>query len=78
MNYSTTFQTFKQTAYQPIQLPNENRNYSIIDKRKVDFYVKQREKALPQLENILKKSNDEKEIICDFTLWSYGFRIGWM
>ena len=32
MNYSTTFQTFKQTAYQPIQLPNENRNYSIVDK----------------------------------------------
>ena len=62
MNYSTTFQTFKQTAYQPIQLPNENRNYSIVDKRKVYFYVKQREKALPQLENILKESNDEKEI----------------
>ena len=38
MNYSTTFQTFKQTAYQPIQLPNENRNYSIVDKRKVDFF----------------------------------------
>ena len=62
MKNLTTFQTFKQGEYQPIQLPNENRNYSVVDRSKVDFYVQQREKGLPQLENILKKSNDEKEV----------------
>lgn len=62
MKNLTTFQTFKQGEYQPIQLPNENRNYSVVDRRKVDFYVQQREKGLAQLENILKKSNDEKEV----------------
>lgn len=62
MIYSTTFQSMKTQSYNPIQLPDSNRNYCVVDKRKVDFYVKQREKALPQLEEILKKSNDEKVI----------------
>ena len=43
-------------------MPNENRNYILVDENKVDFYLKQREKALPQLENILQKSNSEEEI----------------
>lgn len=59
---SPVFQQFKKPLYNPIQLPNESRNYSLVDKNKVDFYVNQREKALPELENILKKSNDEKEV----------------
>ena len=62
MIYSTTFQSMKTQSYKPIQLPNENRNYCVVDKNKVDFYVKQREDGLPKLEQILKKSNDEKEI----------------
>ena len=41
------------------EMPNENRNYILVDENKVDFYLKQREKALPQLENILQKSNSE-------------------
>ena len=44
------------------EMPNENRNYILVDENKVDFYLKQREKALPQLENILQKSNSEEEI----------------
>ena len=60
---SPIFRQFKQQQhFKPIELPNENRNYCLVDKNKVDFYVNQREKALPQLENILKKSNDEKEV----------------
>lgn len=50
------------TTYKPIQMPNEKRNYVIVDKNKVDFYVNQREKAIPQLENILKTSNDESTV----------------
>ena len=52
----------KQPSYKPIELPNEKRNYSVVDQNKVDFYLKQKEKALPQLENILKNSNDEKTV----------------
>ncbi len=60
---SPVFRQFKQQQhFKPIELPNENRNYCLVDKNKVDFYVNQREKALPKLENILKKSNDEKEV----------------
>ena len=60
--YSAIFQTFKQKPYEQIKLPDATRNYSVVDERKVDFYVNQREKALPQLEKILQKSNDEKEV----------------
>ena len=60
--YSAIFQTFKQKPYEQIKLPDATRNYSVVDERKVGFYVNQREKALPQLEKILQKSNDEKEV----------------
>lgn len=60
--YSAIFQTFKQQPYEQIKLPDATRNYSVVDTKKVDFYVNQREKALPQLEKILQKSNDEKEV----------------
>jgi len=55
-------QQIETPKYKPIELPNAQRNYCLVDENKVDFYVKQRENALPQLENILKKSNDEKEV----------------
>ena len=62
MTISTTFQQMKQPSYKPIELPNEKRNYSVVDQNKVDFYLKKKKKALPQLENILKNSNDEKTV----------------
>lgn len=62
-NKSAVFHTFKtMPKCAPIELPNENHNYSLVDKKKVDFYVRQREYALPKLDNILKKSNEESEI----------------
>lgn len=62
MIYSTTFQSMKAQNFKPIELPNENRNYCVVDKNKVDFYLKQREAGLPALEKTLQKSNDEKEV----------------
>ena len=44
------------------QLPTPQRNYCIFDKNEVDYFVKQKENALPYLTNILAVSNDEKEI----------------
>ncbi|MBO5434885.1 hypothetical protein J6A31_03560 [bacterium] len=55
-------QQVNQTQYQPIQMPTGQRNYVIVDKNKVDYFVKRKEQALPQLSNILSNSNNESEI----------------
>lgn len=38
------------------------RNYSIFDQNKVDYFVKQKEQALPYLSDILQHSNNEEQI----------------
>ncbi len=63
-NKSPVFHSMKQPLkYNEIQLPNEEHNYCLVDNRKVDYYVNQREYAIPKLEKILNNANDEKEII---------------
>jgi len=57
-----TTTTEKGQSFERVQLPDKNRNYTLVDKKKVDFYVNQGEKALPQLDNILKNSKDEGEV----------------
>lgn len=44
------------------QLPNSQRNYCIFDKNEVDYFVKQKENALPVLTDILEHSNNEAQI----------------
>lgn len=46
-----------------VQMPTVDRNYCLFNQSKVNYYVNQRENALPQLENVLKTSKDEKEIV---------------
>ena len=46
-----------------VQMPNQDRNYCLFNQAKVNYYVNQRENALPHLENVLKTSNDEKEVV---------------
>lgn len=46
-----------------IQMPNEDRNYCVFNQQKVDYLVSQKEKSLPYLKNVLKTSNNEKEIV---------------
>ena len=45
-----------------IQMPNNQRNYCVFDRQKVDYFVKQKENALPYLTNILSTSNNEAQI----------------
>ena len=45
-----------------IQMPTPQRNYCIFDQQKVDYFVKQKENALPYLTNILTTSNNEAQI----------------
>ena len=53
-------------AIQPINpycsLPSGNRNYILADKKKTDYFVKQKENALPYLSDILIHSNNEAQI----------------
>lgn len=43
-------------------LPSGNRNYILVDKNKTDFFVKQKENALPYLSDVLIRSNNEAQI----------------
>lgn len=44
------------------QMPSRERNYCVFDKDEVNFFVSQKEKALPYLADILKHSNNEAQI----------------
>ncbi len=44
------------------QLPTAQRNYCSFDKNEVDYFVKQKENALPVLTDILEHSNNEAQI----------------
>lgn len=44
------------------QLPTPQRNYCIFDKNEVDYFVKQKENALPVLSDILRHSNNEAQV----------------
>ena len=44
-------------------LPVGGRNYCIFNQAKVDFLVSQKKNSLPYLKEVLKTSNDEKEIV---------------
>lgn len=44
------------------QLPTPSRNYCIFDKNEVDYFVKQKEQALPYLADILSHSNNEAQV----------------
>ena len=45
-----------------LQLPTKDRNYCVFDKNEVDYFVKQKENALPYLTDILEHSNNEAQI----------------
>lgn len=49
-------------AYPNINMPTSQRNYCLFDQNKVDYFVKQKENALPYLTDILEHSNNEAQI----------------
>jgi len=44
-------------------LPSGNRNYTIVNKDKADYFVSQKEASLPYLADVLRMSNNEKQIV---------------
>lgn len=45
-----------------VQMPNAQRNYCLFNQQEVDYFVNQRENALPYLTNVLQTSNNEAQI----------------
>lgn len=45
-----------------VNMPNNQRNYCLFDQNKVDYFVKQKENALPYLTDILEHSNNEAQV----------------
>ncbi len=45
-----------------VQMPNGQRNYCLFNKQEVDYFVNQKENALPYLTNVLQTSNNEAQI----------------
>lgn len=46
-----------------VSLPSGSRNYTIVNQNKADYFVSQKEGSLPYLADILRTSNDEKQIV---------------
>lgn len=61
-NPYTNYQPKPYYACTSCQLPTPGRNYCTFDKNEVDYFVKQKEQALPFLTDILKHSNNEAQI----------------
>lgn len=45
-----------------VQMPTTQRNYAIFNQERVDYFVKQKENALPFLNDILLYSNNETQV----------------
>lgn len=50
-------------GFKKAQMPTANRPYCIFDMDKVDVFVKNKEKALPKLSNMLQTAKTEDEIV---------------
>ncbi len=46
-----------------VLLPSGNRNYTIVNQNKVDYFVSQKEASLPYLADVLIYSNNEEQIV---------------
>lgn len=60
VNYQTSQQ--KYYVCTSCKLPENGRNYCTFDKNEVDYFVKQKENAIPYLTDILVHSNNEAQV----------------
>lgn len=56
-------QPIQYNQYKPCMLPAGNRNYTIVDKNKADYFVSQKEASLPYIADILAHSNNEAQVV---------------
>lgn len=60
--YSTQFQPQPKYICASCNLPNQHKNFCTFNQNEVDYFVKQKENALPYLTDILIHSNNEAQI----------------
>lgn len=53
---------YVQPVNNTFQMPNAYRNYCVADKNKTDYFVRQKEAALPYIADVLQHSNNEEQI----------------
>lgn len=53
---------YNNTPCRPVQMPTAARNYAIFNQQRVDYFVKEKENALPFLNDILLHSNNEAQV----------------
>jgi hypothetical protein len=46
-----------------VRFPNEERNYCLFNKDRINYFLKQKESALPYLKTVLQTSKNESEIV---------------
>lgn len=63
INIKQNTNTLKMPATQLPQLPTAQKNYTVFDQKRVDYFVSQKEQALPYLKQVLETSQDEKQIV---------------
>ena len=56
-------QPVRYPQYTPCLLPTGNRNYTVVDKNKADYFVSQKEASLPYLADVLAHSNNEAQVV---------------
>ncbi len=56
-------QPIQYNQYKPCMLPAGNRNYTVVDKNKADYFVSQKEASLPYIADILAHSNNEAQVV---------------
>jgi hypothetical protein len=59
---SQNLKLYPQYVCANVQLPSKDRNYCVFAENEVDYFVKQKENALPYLSDILQHSNNEAQI----------------
>ena len=58
-----SLQTYNIYNGSQVLLPSGNRNYTIVNQNKVDYFVSQKEASLPYLADVLIYSNNEEQIV---------------
>ena len=52
-----------------VEFPDKKRNYTRYDEARVNQILSYEDKSIPYLNNVLKKSKDEKQICTNFHNW---------
>ena len=62
-NIYNKYYNYQQANSSNMYLPSGNRNYVLVNQAKTDYFIKQKESALPYIADVLRLSNNEAQIV---------------